>query len=219
MHLSPAKHSYAWLPRKCDYQTDTQTDRQTLDKVIPTCMYRYASQATQKAVLHLPCFFTRYRIKDTCVVWWSARAGVPDKRKVSLGLPSLGRCPSTLIMTKHLKISSYWFCPISPFTVINFNLCYHLLTVRDIGFLFGMHSPLMMPFRDFLRARTNVRAATIIVLVSKNITLAITQIPQEVRLSYFKCVFLVTRHFTWYHYSLPCDLAVWPTFEKLEHWP
>ena len=38
MHVSPAKHSYAWLPRKCD--------RQMTDKVIPTC--RYASQATQK---------------------------------------------------------------------------------------------------------------------------------------------------------------------------
>ena len=23
MHVSPVKHSYAWLPRKCDYQTDT----------------------------------------------------------------------------------------------------------------------------------------------------------------------------------------------------
>ena len=31
MHVSPAKHSYAWLPRKCVYRTDahTQTDRQT----------------------------------------------------------------------------------------------------------------------------------------------------------------------------------------------
>ena len=50
MHVSPAKHSSAWLPRKCDYQTDTltdrQTDRQMPDKVIPMC--RFASQATQK---------------------------------------------------------------------------------------------------------------------------------------------------------------------------
>ena len=52
MHLSPSKHSYAWLPRKCDYRTDRhthtdeRTDRQTPDKVIPMC--RYASQATQK---------------------------------------------------------------------------------------------------------------------------------------------------------------------------
>ena len=31
MHVLPAKHSYVWLPRKCDYRTDThtQTDRQT----------------------------------------------------------------------------------------------------------------------------------------------------------------------------------------------
>ena len=28
MHVSPMKHSYVWLPRKCDYRTDTRTDRQ-----------------------------------------------------------------------------------------------------------------------------------------------------------------------------------------------
>ena len=49
MHVSPAKHSYAGLPRKCDYRTDTRMDRhrQMLDKEIP--IYCYALQATQKA--------------------------------------------------------------------------------------------------------------------------------------------------------------------------
>ena len=46
MHVSPAKQSYMWLPRKCDYRTDAQTDRQKPDKVFPMCSY--ASQATQK---------------------------------------------------------------------------------------------------------------------------------------------------------------------------
>ena len=46
MHVSPAKHSYAWLPRQCDYRTDTQTERQTPEKVIPMC--RYALKVTQK---------------------------------------------------------------------------------------------------------------------------------------------------------------------------
>ena len=41
MHVLPAKHSYEWLPRKCDYRTD----RQTPDKMIPMCSY--ALQATQ----------------------------------------------------------------------------------------------------------------------------------------------------------------------------
>ena len=27
MHVSLAKHSYAWLPRKCDYRTEARTDR------------------------------------------------------------------------------------------------------------------------------------------------------------------------------------------------
>ena len=34
MQVSPAKQSYAWLPRNSDYRTYTWTDRQTPDKVI-----------------------------------------------------------------------------------------------------------------------------------------------------------------------------------------
>ena len=45
MHVSPAKHSYAWLPRKCYYWTDRQMDRQTdgqtdagqSDPYVPLC--------------------------------------------------------------------------------------------------------------------------------------------------------------------------------------
>ena len=48
MHVSPAKHSYAWLPRKCDYQesvttgqtderTDGQTDAGQSDPYVPLC--------------------------------------------------------------------------------------------------------------------------------------------------------------------------------------
>ena len=46
IYVLPVKHSYACLPRKCDYRTDRRIDRQTQDKVIPMCCY--ASQATQK---------------------------------------------------------------------------------------------------------------------------------------------------------------------------
>ena len=45
MHVSPAKHSYAWLPRKCDYRTDARTDGRTdgqtdarqSDTYVPLC--------------------------------------------------------------------------------------------------------------------------------------------------------------------------------------
>ena len=40
MHVSPAKHSYAWLSIMCDYRTDRQTEGRQSDP--------YASQATQK---------------------------------------------------------------------------------------------------------------------------------------------------------------------------
>ena len=42
MHVSPVKHSYVWLPRKCYYRTDTWTDGQTDAR-------QSASQATQKS--------------------------------------------------------------------------------------------------------------------------------------------------------------------------
>ena len=32
-----AKHSYAWLPRKCDYQSDRQTDAWQPDPYVPLC--------------------------------------------------------------------------------------------------------------------------------------------------------------------------------------
>ena len=58
MHASPTKHSYAWLPIKCDYRTNRQTDtltgtdRKTPDKVIHMC--RYASGDTKIYLLIHP---------------------------------------------------------------------------------------------------------------------------------------------------------------------
>ena len=54
MHVSPVKHSYEWLPRKCDYRTDRQChiDRHMPDKVIPMC--RYALQGHKN--LNLLCW-------------------------------------------------------------------------------------------------------------------------------------------------------------------
>ena len=42
MHVSPAKHSYAWIPRKCNYRTDRHTDEWT--------------DARQSDSYMLPCF-------------------------------------------------------------------------------------------------------------------------------------------------------------------
>ena len=53
-------------------------------------------------------------------------------------------------------------------------------------------------------------------LLLKKITLAITFEPNEIRLSYYRCVFLVVRPFCLYQNVLPCDidLVIWPSFEK-----
>ena len=48
---------------------------------------------------------------------------------------------------------AYWFCPVC-LSVVNFNLRYNFWTVRDRDFIFGMHSPLMMPFQMTPRSMT-----------------------------------------------------------------
>ena len=57
MHVLPAKHSYVWLPRKCDYRTDTH--RQTQDKVIPLAT---GNTKTQSEI----CWFTS--LKETSYI-------------------------------------------------------------------------------------------------------------------------------------------------------
>ena len=84
---------------------------------------------------------------------------------------------------------------------------------------------------SFLASRDKyVRGANVIALPSasvsasasvawtKTLTLAITLKPEVIGLSYCTCVFLVIRPFTRYHNFLPCDLEVWPTYEKLSPW-
>ena len=87
-------------------------------------------------------------------------------------------------------------------------------------FLSGSFFPSFLVSRDMY-----VRGANVIALQSasvawtKNLTLATTSKPKVIDLSYFICVFLVTRPFTWYHNFWPSnlDLEVWPTFEKLNN--
>ena len=58
-------------------------------------------------------------------------------------------------------IGAYCFCPVCLFvclsvclSVVNFNLRYNIWTVRDRDFIFGMHTPLMMPFQMTPRSMT-----------------------------------------------------------------
>ena len=68
MNVSPAKHSYAWLLRKRDYRTDTRTDRQTPDKVIPMC--RYASQAKPDFFfIQSILFISKKRVRKLSIFW------------------------------------------------------------------------------------------------------------------------------------------------------
>ena len=89
MHVSPAKHSYAWLPRKCDYRTYTQTDRQTPDKVILMC--RFASQATQQKYLVMLLLSLPH-----------AQAGIHNEHKWSTNRQVMERIASTTSILKVL---------------------------------------------------------------------------------------------------------------------
>ena len=57
MHVLPAKHSSAWLPRKPDYRTDTRTDGQTdtgqSDPYVQLCFAGDTKRSTLYKILHL----------------------------------------------------------------------------------------------------------------------------------------------------------------------
>ena len=59
MHVSPAKHSYAWLPRKCDYRTDGQTDTGQSDPYVPLC---FAGDTKVTCVQWFHAFSCTFRI-------------------------------------------------------------------------------------------------------------------------------------------------------------
>ena len=66
MQVSPAKHSYAWLPRKCDYRTDTQTDGRT-DRRRTKWYLRAAMLRRQHNKMHTWCDF--YRLFGIDILW------------------------------------------------------------------------------------------------------------------------------------------------------
>ena len=53
MHVSPAKHCYAWLPRKCDYRTDGRTDAGQSDPYVPLCFEGDTTRLTYACHKHL----------------------------------------------------------------------------------------------------------------------------------------------------------------------
>ena len=63
MHVSPAKHSYAWLPRKCDRQTDRQTEGQTdARQSYPYMTLCFAGDTLNGRVVH-----KLLHLRETCI--------------------------------------------------------------------------------------------------------------------------------------------------------
>ena len=82
MHVSPAKHSYAWLPRKCDYQesvttgrTDRQTDAGQSDPYVPLCFAGDTKRSDQ--IILLALLLTRFYIYNHI---WKMNWTVTDKQ-------------------------------------------------------------------------------------------------------------------------------------------
>ena len=92
MHVSPAKHSYVWLPRKCDYRTDSQTDRRQTRWFLCAAMLRMRHKNVQSTFISCQCLksgITMHKLKQqdsyiTHTCWQSAITSlfgnVGDKR-------------------------------------------------------------------------------------------------------------------------------------------
>ena len=82
LHVLPAKHSYAWLPRKCDYRTDRQTDGQTdagqSDPYVPLCFAGDTKIVKYSTVYDFICTTSCHihkQIKDSVnsIIWFYSR--------------------------------------------------------------------------------------------------------------------------------------------------
>ena len=63
MHVSPAKHSYAWLPRKCDYRTDTLS----IQKLWSVLEFTTNKQTERQDNNNIPRIFWLRGIKMECI--------------------------------------------------------------------------------------------------------------------------------------------------------
>ena len=100
------------------------------------------------------------------------------------------------------------------------NLGYNFSTNRDKAFILHMLVPCDKTFLSVPKNLTLWPWPWLLTYFWKNLTLAITFEPREIRLSYYRYVFLVARPFCPYQKFWPCDLDLdfWPTFEKTYPW-
>ena len=94
------------------------------------------------------------------------------------------------------------------------NLDHNFLTKGDKALILHKCIPCDKTFLSIPKFLTSWPWPSLLTYFWKNLTLAITFQPKEIRLSYFRFVFFVTRPFCRYQYFLPLDLDFWPTFEK-----
>jgi hypothetical protein len=96
----------------------------------------------------------------------------------------------------------------------NFNIGHIFWMVSDRTFIFHMCIPYDKTFLLVPKFLTLWSWTWSLTHFSKTLPLAISFECQVIGLSYFICVFLMTRPFYWYHIFWPCDLKVWPTFKN-----
>ena len=96
------------------------------------------------------------------------------------------------------------------------NLGHNFWTKRDSAFIFHMCISYDKTFLSIPKFLTSWPWPWLLTYFWKNLTLVITFEPKEIGLSYFTCVFLMTRPFcrcqSFWLRNL--DLDFWPTFEK-----
>ena len=118
LHVSPAKHRCAWLPRKCDYRTDTLTDAGQSDPCVPLC---FAGDTNNRhklnqmilnlyRVLSYHFLISQWCLNDAVhtqicnvIIWWRHATG--NRRKIWLIFFSEKRT----IINIYASLSDYCF--------------------------------------------------------------------------------------------------------------
>ena len=134
MHVSPAKHSYAWLPIKCDYRTDRRTDRHRTKWSLCAAMLC----RRHKNVIETKNPYIKY--------WWTAKQVLKCCRQMHFIAPVLHdfhqifsiflSCFSLSSSRAPASVTQTWNFSISP---VLHNKLYFIFVVISLG------SPLVTP--------------------------------------------------------------------------
>ena len=186
--------------------------------------YNFSTNRDKAFILHMlvPCDKTFLSVPKNLTLWpwpwlltyfWKNLTLVITFQPIEIRL-SYYTC-LFLVTRPFCPYQNFWPCDLD-LILKKLNLGYNFWTERDKAFILQVCIPCGMTFLSMPKILTLWPWSWLLTYFWKNLTFAITFDPREIRLSYYRYVFLVAWPFCPCQKIWPYDLDLdfWPTFEK-----